>query len=78
MSEEAETTDEIVVLKEDLEELKSTLETLYNFSLAQDLSNQYKNMSNRLIESKITKYAAAGVAKVDHYLTFKEDDDVQA
>lgn len=68
---------EIPVVYEDLESIHRTLDTLYSFCLSQDLSNQYKNVSNRLQASPLTKHAEQARDRVFGYMQYAvEDDDV--
>lgn len=46
---------EIVMYEEDVEVLLSTLNSVYHFSLSYDLFNQYKNLSNSVQLSPLTK-----------------------
>lgn len=46
---------EIVVYEEDMETILTTLNSVYHFSLSYDLFNQYKNLSNAVQLSPLTK-----------------------
>lgn len=70
-------TAEIPVTYEDLEGVHRTLSTLHSFCLSQDLVNQYKNVSNRLQASPLTKHAEQARDRIFGYMQYAiEDDDV--
>lgn len=46
--------DKVEVEVQELEAMYQVLDTLYSFCLAQDLSNQYKNLSGSLKRSPLT------------------------
>lgn len=70
-----EPTDEIPVTYEDLESIHRTLSTLHSFCLSQDLSNQYKNVSNRLQSSPLTRHAEQARDRVFGYMQYTVDEE---
>lgn len=63
----------IEVYEEDLEALYSTLGSVYHFCLSYDLFNQYKNLSNSVQVSPLTKQVKQMQNRVKGYL-----DDAEA
>lgn len=67
----AETEDNVRVVKvyePDLEALQETLNTVYHFCISYDLFNQYKNLSNSVVASPLTKQVARMRNKFQSYL----------
>lgn len=58
----------IEVYEEDLEALYSTLGSMYHFCLSYDLFNQYKNLSNTVQVSPLTKQVKQMQNRVKGYL----------
>lgn len=63
----------IEVYEEDLEAINATLTSVYSFALSYDLFNQYKNLSNKVQYSPLTKQVKAMQVLVQSYL-----DDAEA
>lgn len=73
-------TDDIPVLIMDLEVIRSALNVAHMQSMSQDLSDQYRKLSNRQQYSAMTKALEGSLDKVDAYLAAyeaqqEEDDD---
>lgn len=73
-------TDDIPVLVMDLEVIRSALNVAHMQSMSQDLSDQYRKLSNRQQYSAMTKALEGSLAKIDAYLAAyeesqEEDDD---
>ena len=58
----------IEVYEEDLEAMYSTLASVYHFCLSYDLFNQYKNLSNSVQLSPLTKQVKQMQNRVKGYL----------
>lgn len=65
---EPEVLEPIEVYSEDLEKILNTLTSVYHFCLSYDLFNQYKNLSNGVQISPLTKQVKAMQARVKGYL----------
>lgn len=65
---EPEVLQPIEIYSEDLEQIYSTLSSVYHFCLSYDLFNQYKNLSNGVQISPLTKQVKAMQARVKGYL----------
>lgn len=70
-------TDDIPVLIMDLEVIRSALNVAHMQSMSQDLSDQYRKLSNRQQYSAMTKALEGSLAKVDAYLeaAYKEPEE---
>ena len=65
-------TDDIPVLVMDLEVIRSALNVAHMQSMSQDLSDQYRKLSNRQQYSAMTKALEGSLAKIDAYLAAYE------
>lgn len=68
-------TDDIPVLVMDLEIIRSALNVAHMQSMSQDLSDQYRKLSNRQQYSAMTKALEGSLAKVDAYLSQLDEDE---
>lgn len=64
------------VYEPDLEQLHETLSTVYHFCISYDLFNQYKNLSNTVTPSPLTKQVGKMRNRVKTYLEDLEHDEV--
>lgn len=55
MPEELEVEKTVTCYPQDLEDIHNALSSVYHFCLSQDLANQYKNLSNKVQLSPLTK-----------------------
>lgn len=62
-------TDDIQVLVTDLEVIRAALNISHMQSVSQDLSDQYRKLSNRQQYSAMTKALEGSLIKADAYLT---------
>ena len=75
MADEDEVIKPVEVYEQDLEDLVMTLNTIYHFCLSQDLANQYKNLSNSVQLSPLTKQVRKMINRFDGYLKDAQADD---
>lgn len=66
----------IQVYEPDLEQMHETLSTVYHFCISYDLFNQYKNLSNSVTPSPLTKAIARMRNRVKGYLDELEQENV--
>lgn len=64
--------EEVLVLASDLEIIRSALNVAHMFSMSQDLSDQYRKLSNRQQYSAMTKTLESSLSKVEAYLALLE------
>lgn len=67
--------EEVLVLASDLEIIRSALNVAHMFSMSQDLSDQYRKLSNRQQYSAMTKTLESSLGKVEAYLALLEQQD---
>lgn len=67
----------IEVYEEDLEAIYSTLSSMYHFCLSYDLFNQYKNLSNTVQISPLTKQVKQMQNRVKGYLDDAAADETE-
>jgi cell fate (sporulation/competence/biofilm development) regulator YlbF (YheA/YmcA/DUF963 family) len=61
------------VYEPDLVQLQETLSTVYHFCISYDLFNQYKNLSNTVTPSPLTKQVKRMQNRIASYLEDTED-----
>jgi hypothetical protein len=64
----------VTVYEPDLEQMHETLSTVYHFCLSYDLFNQYKNLSNSVTPSPLTKQVGKMRNRVKGYLDELEEN----
>jgi hypothetical protein len=67
--------DEVSVLLSDLESLKETLNAAYMRNQADDLSEQYRKLSNRLQYSALTKQLEMAIGRVQALIDSAEEEE---
>jgi hypothetical protein len=71
---------QVEIYEADLEDVLATLQTVYRFSISYDIFNQYKNLSNSVQPSPLSKAVDRTRLRVqsildDHYAAQRQDSD---
>lgn len=66
---------EVTVLLSDLEVIRAALNSAYHKGVAEDLSEQYRKLSNRQQYSALTKALEGTLSTVDTYIEAAQEDD---